>query len=94
MLRIRALPRSHDAQYKRVVGENIFCDEWDCRAEERGEWTCSGRPEVEVECWSGRTRKWCLLVCREHAGFLATQITETIDLADGGDILRWVSPGR
>jgi hypothetical protein len=90
-LTVRALPPSFDAEYVRRVGENIFCDEWDASLfmRTRSKETCSGNAEVEIACHNIRHEtKWRLLLCREHAGYLATQLAEAIELADGGDILR------
>jgi hypothetical protein len=95
-LTVRALPRSFDEEYRRQIGENRFCDEWDLEAEQKyGLETCAGLPEVEltivrtvVRNHRSEDERINVHLCREHAGYIATQLREAIELVDGADILR------
>jgi hypothetical protein len=94
---VRALPRSFDAEYRRVVGENLFCGLWDSRlaGTNLDDATCSGAAEVELvvahTAWR-ETRHvdeaFVVLLCREHAGYIGKQLTEAVELADGADLFR------
>jgi len=90
---VRALPRqSWDEEVAKRIGENVFCDRWDPLAEKHGVPTCSGWCEVEVAVRSsdfvGKT-SITMRLCREHAGYIARQLLEVIEMADAADVLRW-----
>ena len=83
MIRVRALPRSFDAEAIRLNGEPIFCDLFTGR---EGWDTCKGAAEVEVVVRHGKDDSVVSVLCRMHAHDVARQLEDAIELCDARDL--------